>query len=117
MGEWKLANSKKPEGLLDKSSKFLGTKNLVTSHVIIPDTMDAKSAVLSLAGIVSAGVRSFEIWWDSHRQSLDIVIVATEPDLDKFKQSITNAYPNADFEDMDETVPDWFDQEEKLQGL
>ena len=73
----------------------------------------SKKAILTLGGIVSAAVRSFEIWWDSTKQELNIMIISSEPDLDKFKQSLINAYPNIDFEDSDELVPDWFEKENK----
>ena len=113
MAEWKLASAEQTKGLLDKSNKFLGNSNLRACIVLIPLALDPKKAILTLGGIVSAAVRSFEIWWDSTKQELNIMIISSEPDLDKFKQSLINAYPNIDFEDSDELVPDWFEKENK----
>ena len=110
MADWRLSSKEKSKGLLNKSDKFLGHSNLKACIISVPTSMDPKLAILSLSGIVSAGIRSFELWWDSKLQTLDIVIVASEADLDKFKQSLINAYPNIDFEDLDDITPEWFDK-------
>ena len=108
MADWRLSQDIQSSGLLVDTDKFLGSSNLQSCKIHIPTSMDIPKAVQSLSGIVSVGIRSFEIWWDSEIQLLDVVIVASKPDLDKFKQSMINAYPNIDFEDMDYTVPKWF---------
>jgi len=110
VADWRLSSKTKAEGLLNKTDKFLGHSNLTACIISVPTSMDTKQAIMSLSGIVSAGIRSFELWWDSKLQTLDIVIVASKADLDKFKQSLINAYPNIDFEDLDNITPEWFDK-------
>lgn len=77
MGSWKLANSKSTTGLLDKQEKFLGTDTeLAACLVSVPTSMDIKTAINNVGGLISAGIRSLEIWWDSEKQELQIVLVA-----------------------------------------
>jgi len=115
MGFWKLATSKDVDGLLDKTDRFVGTSDLKATLISIPTEMDTKKALENISGIVSAGVRSLEIWWDSDQQKLDIVLVANLHDLDKFKQSFYNMYPNVEFEDIDDLQPDWFNEKNNYQ--
>ena len=110
MADWRLANAEKIPGLFDESKKYLGNSNLAACIILIPTAMDPKKAILTLSGIVSASIRSFEIWWSSKKQELDIVIVSSQHDLDKYKQALLNAYPNVDFEDIDKLTPSWFDK-------
>jgi len=116
MGKWKLANSKEPKGLLDESTKFLSPKNkLGACFVSIPTVMDIKVAVDNIGGIISADTRSLEIWWNSEKQILNIVLVATIRDLDKLKQAFYNMYQNIAYEDIDILSPDWFDGTKEYQ--
>ncbi len=111
MGTWKLANSKNIPGLLDKTDKFLGMDTeLAGCLVSIPTTMDIKAAINNVGGVISAGIRSLEIWWDSEKQELQIVLIASTLDLDKFKQAFYNMYPNIDFEDINNLEPEWFEK-------
>ena len=115
MANWKLSNSKNP-GLLDQTERFVGTNTeLKACFISIPTTMDVKNAINNVGGIISAGIRSMELWWDSEKQQLHIVLVASTHDLDKLKQSFYNMYQNIDFEDIDYLVPDWFDKNKDYQ--
>ena len=88
MADWRLSSKTKAKGLLDNTGRFLGHSNLKACIISVPTSMDPKQAIISLSGIVSAGIRSFELWWDSKLQTLDVIITASEADLDKFKQSL-----------------------------
>lgn len=116
MGKWKLANSKNPKGLLNNTKNFLSPKNnLKACFVSIPTVMDIKTAIDNIGGLISADTRSLEIWWNSDKQLLDIILVATESDLDKFKQAFYNMYQNISYEDIDTLTPDWFDDTKEYQ--
>jgi len=116
MGKWKLANSKEPDGLLSDTTKFLSPKNkLGACFVSIPTIMDIKMAIDNIGGIISADTRSLEIWWNSEKQILDIVLVSTISDLDKLKQSFYNMYQNIAYEDIDIISPEWFDENKEYQ--
>jgi|APSaa5957512535_1039671.scaffolds.fasta_scaffold03904_5 hypothetical protein len=116
MGTWKLANSKNIPGLLDKTDKFLGMDTELSGCLVsIPTSMDIKTAINNVGGVISAGIRSLEIWWDSEKQELQIVLIASEYDLDKFKQAFYNMYPNIDFEDIDVLEPEWFEKTKDYQ--
>ena len=115
MANWKLANSDDTAGLLNKTERFVGISDLKACFVSVPTTMDVKTAINNVGGIISAGIRSLELWWDSEKQQLHIVLVASQHDLDKFKQAFYNMYQNIDFEDVDVTQPDWFDIEKSYQ--
>jgi len=116
MGKWKLANSKEPDGLLSNTTKFLSPKNkLGACFVSIPTIMDIRVAIDNIGGIISADTRSLEIWWNSEKQILDIVLVSTISDLDKLKQAFYNMYQNIAYEDIDIITPDWFDKNKKYQ--
>ncbi len=116
MGKWKLANSKEPDGLLSNTTKFLSPKNkLAACFVSIPTIMDIRVAIDNIGGIISADTRSLEIWWNSEKQILDIVLVSTIQDLDKLKQAFYNMYQNISYEDIDIITPDWFDKNKKYQ--
>ena len=116
MGKWHLANSKNPTGLLDGTTKFLNFKNdLKATFVSIPTVLDVKIAIDNIGGIISADTRSLEIWWDAEKQTLDILLISSVFDLDKFKQAIYNMYQNVDFEDADSLIPDWFEKQKEYQ--
>ena len=116
MGKWKLANSDDPKGLLNTTKHFISPKNnLKACLVSIPTIMDVKTAIDNIGGLISADTRSLEIWWNSEKQILDIVLVSTESDLDKFKQAFYNMYQNISYEDIDILQPDWFDDTKEYQ--
>ena len=77
--------------------------------------MDKKEAVASAGGLVSAGIRSFEIWWDSAEKSLQFVLVGETKDISNFKQAFANMYSNAVFVDLPHTEPKWFDKNAQYQ--
>ena len=116
MGSWHLANPKPVPGLLDQSDKFLGSKTeLQACRISIPTTMDIKTAINNVGGIISAEIRSLEIWWDSEKQELDIILVSSASDLEKLKQSFYNMYQNIDFDELEITEPVWFDEQKEYQ--
>jgi len=77
--------------------------------------MNKKEAILAAGGLVSAGIRSFEIWWDGREKKLQFVLVGERRDISNFKQAFCNMYPNAAFADLRGTVPQWFDQRTEYQ--
>lgn len=116
MRTWKLANPNTPDGLLDDTRNFLNSKNKLKACLVsIPTVMDVKTAIDNIGGIISADTMSLEIWWDSTKQTLDIILISSVSDLDKFKQAIYNMYQNVDFEDADDLNPEWFDSEKEYQ--
>lgn len=113
---WRLANHKKQTGRLDETKKFLpAIERLAACRIIVPITMDKKEAINAAGGLVSTGIRSFEIWWDRAEKRLDIVLVGEEQDLPGIKQAFANMYPNAAFVDINNTIPAWFDECTKYQ--
>lgn len=107
--QWHLAVNKKQSGQLDKVHDYLGsTHNLKCSLVTVPISMDEKLAISVANCITSSQIRGFELWWNGADKELSLVLVAQDYDLDTFKQSFSNMYPNADFADLGETIPDWF---------
>ena len=113
---WRLANTRKQRGALDRVKRFLPpVGELAACSVIVPITMDKKEAVLAAGGLVSAGIRSFELWWDAPEKSLRFVLAGQSRDLSNFKQAFVNMYPNAAFEDLKDTVPGWFSRDGKYQ--
>lgn len=115
-GKWRLANHKKQKGQLDNTKDFLDMANEIKCCLVtVPISMDEKIAVIAAGGIVTAGIRSFELWWDGAEKELSLILVAEKNDLANFKQSFYNMYPNADFADLDTIMPDWFDKNEEYQ--
>ena len=107
---WRLANKKKQKGRLDSATKFLtAASSLSACAVLVPIIMDKKEAVLAAGGLVSAGIRSFEIWWDSTEKRLEFVLVGDSRDISNFKQAFRNMYPNVVFSDLQRTTPSWYD--------
>lgn len=117
MGSWKLANRDEMPGMLDSVRRFTGTGGLRCTIVSVPTEMNVKKALENIGGLASPYTRSFEVWWDSIQQRLDIVLAATAHDLDKFKQAIYNMYPNVAFDDIPHTVPEWFDATGEYQAF
>ena len=113
---WRLANTKKQKGQLARAKRFLpAPERLAACSVIIPITMDKKEAVLAAGGLVSAGIRSFELWWDSAEKSMQFVLAGEAQDISSFKQAFLNMYPNAMLADLGHTAPRWFDRESEYQ--
>ncbi len=110
---WRLANKKKPSGRLDQVKDFLATPGeLAACSIVVPIDMNEKKAVLAAGGLASAGIRSFEVWWDADEKKMEFVLVAEKNDLAAYKQAFLNMYPNSVFSDMSNTVPGWFDESE-----
>ena len=108
---WRLANPKKQKGQLDGVKEFLpGIGDIAACSVVVPMEMDKKEAVLAAGGLASAGIRSFEVWWDGDEKRLQIVLVGERQDMSSFRQAFANMYPNAVFADLKHVVPEWFDR-------
>lgn len=61
----------KNKGQLDSMKDFLPSpEKFVACSVMVPITMDKKEAITVVGRIVSAGIRSFEIWLDCHEKRL-----------------------------------------------
>ncbi len=113
---WRLANKRKQKGQLDCVKKFLpAADGLSAVSVIVPILMDKKEAIAAAGGLVSAGIRSFELWWDGDEKSMQFVLVGESRDISNFRQAFINMYPNAKFENLDHTVPKWFERDEQYQ--
>ena len=107
---WRLANSRRPKGLLDRTKKFLPCAgNLSACSVTVPINMDAKVATAMAGGLYSKHVRSLELWWDGTEKKLRVVLVAEAQDMNRFRADFGAMYPNAAFSDLGKTVPDWYD--------
>ena len=83
---------------------------MAACSVVVPMEMDKKEAILAAGGLVSAGIRSFEVWWDGDEKRLQFVLAGEQQDMSSFKQAFANMYPNAYFADLKESVPRWFDK-------
>lgn len=79
--------------------------------------MDVKSAVFAASGIVGRSeknqwnntIRSFEVWWDSQKMEVKIVLASQSPkDLENFQTAFKTMYPNASFINMDRITPIWY---------
>jgi len=80
--------------------------------------MDVKSAILTSSSIVGKQngknqhhnqIRSFEIWWNGSLKRIRIVLIAqSRLDLENFKISIRNVYPNTSFVNLKNISPDWY---------
>ncbi len=114
--KWRLGNSKKQNGQLNQTKEFLDAANkLRCSLITVPVSINEKTAIIASSGIVGTGIRSFELWWDGQKRELSLVLVAEKYDLDSFKQSFYNMYPNAGFTDIGVITPGWFDKNEDYQ--
>ena len=117
---WSLSNVQKQQGKLVHTKEFLGILDKSTiscCYVIVPITTDIKQAILAASNLItkseknpySTNVRSFEIWWNSSKRQLKIVLAAhSKHDLENFKTSFGNMYPNASFVNLDRIIPDWY---------
>ena len=114
---WSLSNIQKQSGQLNKTKEFLGTTNLnslTCCQVIIPITMDVKSAIITAVFLVGKQnsqnqIRSFEIWWNGSLKQLRIVLSAqSKLDLENYKISFRNVYPNAVFVNLKNIIPKWY---------
>ena len=74
--------------------------------------MDKKEAVAAAGGLASAGVRSYEAWWDGSEKSLQLVLACERADMPGYRQAFRNMYPNAAFAEAP-AAPSWFDPAEK----
>ena len=117
---WSLSNVQKQKGQLDNTRDFLGLLDKSTiscCQVITPITIDVKHAILAASNLVSKSdknsylntTRSFEIWWDSSKKQLKIILAShSKQDLENFKISFGNMYPNASFVNLNKIIPDWY---------
>lgn len=106
---WRLANSRKQKGWLDKAAKFLpGPAEVSACSVAVPVEMDKKEAVAAAGGLASSGVRSYEVWWDGSEKSLQLILACERADMPGYRQAFRNMYPNAAFSPAD-AAPAWFD--------
>lgn len=79
--------------------------------------MDVKSAIFAASGLIGRSeknqwnntIRSFEVWCDSQKMELKIVLTSQSPeDLENFQTAFRTMYPNASFINMDRIVPVWY---------
>ena len=95
--------------MLDGATKFLsGPADIAACSVAVPVEMDKKEAVAAAGGLASAGVRSYELWWDGSEKNLQMVLACERADMPGYKQAFRNMYPNTAFSAVD-AVPAWFD--------
>ena len=83
----------------------------------MPISTDNKQAILAASNLVNkpeknphhSKIRSFELWWDSAKRQLKIILTAqSNQDLENFKIAFGNMYPNASFVNLDRITPDWY---------
>ncbi len=109
-GKWRLANTKKPSGMLNQTDRFLGApRDVAACSVAVPLQMDQKRAADAGGGLAGAGTRSYELWWDSAESRMDVVLTAESADLPAYRQAFLGMYPSASFAGMDSTTPAWFE--------
>ena len=108
---WRLANSQKQPGVLGNVKNFLDAPAKIAAfEVEIPmDPKDAEAAG-AVGGLVSGGVRSMELWWDGTQKKLKVVIAAGANNIEPYKQAFSIMYPDAQFNKLKNTVPDWWDE-------
>ncbi len=110
MATWKLANRKKPAGTLHKTKFVPDTKSELRAVIVdIPTEIDIRKAFENAGGLAPAYTRSLELWWDSPRQKLDVILTTIDSDIDKYKQDFRVMYPNASFSDAATLTPEWYD--------
>ncbi|WP_316504788.1 TraM recognition domain-containing protein [Nitrosopumilus sp.] len=117
---WSLSNTEKQKGTLADTREFLGITDkskISCCQVIVPITMDVKQAIFAASGIIGRPeknqwnniLRSFEVWWDSEKMELKIVLASqSSDDLENFQTAFRTMYPNASFINMDRIVPVWY---------
>ncbi len=117
---WSLSNIQKPSGHLDSVRDFLGITDkskISCCQVIVPISIDVKLAIQSASNILGLPsknpyhntVRSFEIWWNGAKKQLKLVLVSHSPeDLESFKTSFSQMYPNTTYSDLKTISPEWY---------
>ena len=116
VSRWRVANRRVPRGQLDDTRKFLpGPDRLAARSVVVPMDMDPDRAVGAAGALPGERIRSFEVWWDSEESKLMFVLVSDAHDMGNYERAFRVMYPNAAFEDMDKTVPKWFDRTSEYQ--
>ena len=79
--------------------------------------MDVKSAIFAASGITGRSeknqwnntISSFEVWQDSDKMGLKIVLASqSSEDLENFQTVFRTMYPNASFINMDRIAPVWY---------
>ncbi|MDH3779431.1 MAG: type IV secretion system DNA-binding domain-containing protein [Nitrosopumilus sp.] len=119
VSKWTLAVESKQLGALDKITEFSSPnqkKNQKESslplravEIVIPIDQDIKKAVITAGSIISSSVRSFELIWDKKENRLSFWLVSNIHDITHYVDAFKSVYPNADFENLDYTIPEWFD--------
>ena len=117
---WSLSNTEKQNGKLSDTRKFLGITDkskISCCQVIVPITMDVKSAIFAASGLIGRSeknqwnntIRSFEVWWDSQKMELKIILASQSPeDLENFQTAFKTMYPNASFINLERIAPVWY---------
>lgn len=117
---WSLSNTEKQKDNLADIREFLGITDkskISCCQVIVPITMDVKSAIFAASGLIGRSeknqwnnpIRSFEVWWDSQKMELKIVLTSQSPeDLGNFQTAFKTMYPNASFINLDRIAPVWY---------
>ena len=79
--------------------------------------MDVKSAIFTASGLIGKSeknhwnntIRSFEVWWDSEKMDLKIILASQSlEDLENFQTAFRTMYSNASFINLDRIVPVWY---------
>ena len=108
--KWNLSNSKAPRGQLDQATRFFSTpKELAVCSVRIPIEVKVSDVEAAVSGLISEHIQSLELWWDKKACSLRFVLATDRPNIDDLRQAFASMYPNASIDDMDRTIPEWFD--------
>lgn len=103
-----------PKGQLDNVKKLMyGPDKPFARAVRIPIEIDLQKAVNNAGGLADDRIRSFELWWDAEESKLQSVLISDKHDANNFKYAFQTMYPNAAFEDLHETIPEWFDRKSK----
>lgn len=115
--KWHLAITKKQEGQLDKVIEFKDNENydiepkeFQAVEIIIPIKQDIKKAVTAAGNLASSySIRSFEMVWDKEQNRLSFWLVSKKSDIEHYVDSFRSAYPNAEFIQLEQNVPQWFE--------
>ncbi len=79
--------------------------------------MDVKQAIFAASGLIGRSekkpwnntIHSFEVWWDSQKMELKIVLASqSRDDLENFQTAFRTMYPNSSFINLDRIVPVWY---------
>ena len=110
MPKWTLAESQKQDGQLGRTEKFLpncSLEDLRAAEIIVPVKQEPNQ---SLGGIASYAVRTLELMWDEEKKQLRVWITSNGNDMEAYKNGFKTSYPGLVIEDLDETMPHWFDK-------